>query len=46
MLPTGWVEAFGLTPETEQVMGDEEANALLHDQDRGYRSPFVLPERV
>jgi predicted dehydrogenase len=33
-------------PETEQVIGDEEANRLLRDADRGYRAPFVVPEKV
>jgi hypothetical protein len=33
-------------PETEQVIGDEEANHLLRDGDRGYRAPFVVPEEV
>jgi len=33
-------------PETEQVVGDEEANQLLRDGDRGYRVPFAVPEDV
>ena len=33
-------------PETEEVIGDREANRLLRDADRGYRRPFVVPERV
>jgi len=33
-------------PETEQVIGDDEANRLLRDADRGYREPFVVPEKV
>ncbi len=33
-------------PETEQVIGDEEANRLLRGEDRGYRKPFVIPEKV
>jgi predicted dehydrogenase len=33
-------------PETQQVIGDEEANQLLRDGDRGYRAPFVVPEQV
>jgi hypothetical protein len=32
-------------PQTEQVIGDE-ANNLLRDGDRGYRTPFVVPEEV
>ena len=31
---------------TEQVVGDEEANRMLCDGDRGYREPFVVPEKV
>ena len=31
-------------PETEQVKGDDQANHLLRDGDRGYRPPFVVPE--
>ncbi len=30
-------------PETEQVIGDEEANKLLHGT---YRAPYVIPEEV
>ena len=33
-------------PATEQVIGDEEANRLLRDGDRGYRAEFMIPERV
>ena len=33
-------------PGTEQVIGDDEANALLREQDRGYRPPFVVPEKL
>jgi predicted dehydrogenase len=33
-------------PETEQVIGDDEANFLLRDGDRGYRPPFVVPNNV
>ncbi|MBV9300806.1 MAG: Gfo/Idh/MocA family oxidoreductase [Acidobacteriaceae bacterium] len=33
-------------PETQQVIGDDEANLLLRDGDRGYRAPFVIPESV
>jgi predicted dehydrogenase len=33
-------------PETQQVIGDDEANLLLRDGDRGYRSPFTIPEDV
>ena len=33
-------------PETEQVIGDDEANRLLADGDRGYRPPFVVPDTV
>ncbi len=30
-------------PETEQFVGDDDANALLT---RNYRKPFVVPEKV
>jgi predicted dehydrogenase len=33
-------------PETERVVGDDEANHLLRDGDRGYRAPYVVPEEV
>src|SRR5690348_3894103 len=33
-------------PETERVIGDDEANNLLRDGDRGYRAPFTVPEEV
>ena len=33
-------------PETEQVIGDAEANQLLRDVERGYRAPFVITEEV
>ena len=33
-------------PVTEQVVGDQEANRLLREADRGYRAPFVIPEEV
>jgi predicted dehydrogenase len=33
-------------PETRQAIGDDEANLLLRDGDRGYRHPFVVPEKV
>ena len=33
-------------PATEQVIGDEEANRMLRDGDRGYRAPYVVPEEV
>ena len=33
-------------PETEKVVGDEEANRLLSGGDRGYRAPFVIPDVV
>ncbi|MDQ2775773.1 MAG: Gfo/Idh/MocA family oxidoreductase [Acidobacteriota bacterium] len=29
-------------PETQEVLGDEEAASLLRDGDRGYRPPFVI----
>jgi Oxidoreductase family, C-terminal alpha/beta domain len=33
-------------PKAEEVIGDHEANCLLRDADRGYRRPFIIPERV
>lgn len=33
-------------PEKQEVIGDEEANRLLRDGDRGYREPYVVPESV
>jgi predicted dehydrogenase len=33
-------------PEKQEVMGDEEASKILRDGDRGYRKPYVVPEKV
>lgn len=33
-------------PESQEVIGDEEASRLLRDGDRGYRHPFVIPENI
>ena len=33
-------------PATESVIGDEEAAGLLRGEDRGYRAPFTIPEKV
>jgi predicted dehydrogenase len=33
-------------PNTQEVIDDQEAELLLCDGDRGYRSPFVLPQEV
>jgi len=33
-------------PDREEVVGDEEANRLLRDDDRGYRPPYVVPAQV
>jgi hypothetical protein len=33
-------------PETQRVVGDEEANRLLAGEDRSYRPPFVVPQEV
>lgn len=38
--------ALRVDPETEKVIGDEEANHLLSDGERGYRATFVIPDRV
>lgn len=37
---------LNFNPETEEVIGDEEAANLLRDGDRGYRAPYVVPENV
>jgi predicted dehydrogenase len=37
---------INFNPETQQVIGDEEADTLLRDGGRGYRQPFVVPEDV
>jgi predicted dehydrogenase len=33
-------------PATEQVIGDDEANRMLRDADRGYRPGFTIPDNV
>jgi predicted dehydrogenase len=33
-------------PATQQVIGDDEADRMLRDGDRGYRAPFVVPENI
>jgi hypothetical protein len=33
-------------PATEQVIGDDEANRMLRDADRGYRPGFTIPDQV
>jgi len=33
-------------PEKQEVIGDEEAARILRDADRGYRAPYVVPEKV
>ena len=33
-------------PATEQVIGDDEANRMLRDGDRGYRPGFTIPDKV
>jgi predicted dehydrogenase len=38
--------ALHVDPDTERVVGDEEANRLLSGGDRGYRAPFVVPDDV
>jgi len=37
---------LNFNPETEQVIGDSEADAMLRDADRGYRAPYTVPEQV
>jgi predicted dehydrogenase len=33
-------------PETQQAVGDPEANALLRDDPRGYRKGYAVPEKI
>jgi predicted dehydrogenase len=33
-------------PTAQVVIGDEEANNLLRDGDRGYRAPYQVPEQI
>jgi hypothetical protein len=33
-------------PERQKVIGDEEADRLLRGEDRGFRAPFTIPEKV
>ncbi|HLY59649.1 MAG TPA: Gfo/Idh/MocA family oxidoreductase [Terriglobia bacterium] len=33
-------------PKTEKAVNDDQANRLLRDGDRGYRAPYVVPEKV
>ena len=33
-------------PETQLVKSDDAANQMLRDGDRGYRAPFVVPEKL
>jgi predicted dehydrogenase len=37
---------INFNPETQEVIGDEEAAKLLRDGNRGYRAPFEVPEQV
>jgi membrane peptidoglycan carboxypeptidase len=37
---------LNFNPETQQVIGDEEAARLLRDGDRGYRAPYTVPQEV
>jgi predicted dehydrogenase len=37
---------LNFNPETQQVIGDAEADTLLRDGDRGYRAPYTVPEEV
>jgi hypothetical protein len=37
---------INFNPETQEVIGDEEAEKLLRDGDRSYRKPFVVSEQV
>jgi hypothetical protein len=33
-------------PVNQTVIGDEEANRYLRGEDRGYRKPFTIPDKV
>jgi predicted dehydrogenase len=33
-------------PDTQEINGDKEAMELIHEGDRGYRDPYVVPEKV
>lgn len=33
-------------PQTQMVKNDDEANHLLREEDRGYRSPFTVPDAI
>jgi predicted dehydrogenase len=37
---------LNFNPETQQAIGDPEADVLLRDGDRGYRAPFAVPEEI
>jgi predicted dehydrogenase len=37
---------INFNPETQEVIGDQEAAQLLRDGDRGYRQPFAVPQEV
>jgi len=37
---------LNFNPDTEEVIGDEQANRLLRELDRGYRRPFFIPEDI
>ena len=37
---------LNFNPDTQQVIGDAEAAALLRDSDRGYRQPFAIPQNI
>jgi predicted dehydrogenase len=37
---------LNFNPETQEVIGDDEANRLLREEARGYRQPFIIPENI
>ncbi|MGH9327819.1 MAG: gfo/Idh/MocA family oxidoreductase, partial [Terriglobia bacterium] len=37
---------INFNPDTQEVIGDQDADRLVQDADRGYRSPFVVPRNV
>ncbi|MGH9327504.1 MAG: Gfo/Idh/MocA family protein [Terriglobia bacterium] len=37
---------INFNPETQEVVDDQDADMLVQDADRGYRSPFIVPRNV
>jgi predicted dehydrogenase len=38
--------AIHFKPDSQEINGDQEAMELMRDGDRGYRDPYVVPEKV